>query len=440
MTSFAGQQRRMPPGGCAAGGAATLGRSPTIRPRPVVQARPAVNTPSDLDERQAVQMAWQVAHNDGSAWPLAAGRPARPAGGTAGAATVHATPAALQELAGSAGRPLDRAARKFFEPRFGYDFSQVRVHADQAAAGSVSALDALAFTYGAQIAFSPGTYRPGSADGRRLLAHELTHVVQQGFAAPLAAPAGLVENRATAGVIQRQGRGDRGAMDDREEGRETRTNRAHEDDRRRRRPEGGRDRSRGLLGDLDSDWAGRAILERYLFGEGDWDISDSPHWTEYMEHSRVLRDQLQPIVIEDARRLAALHRDETFSIARTFHADLENGEGIIGYQYLHGTNATVGDFAITGSAGVEHVYGQSIPGAEQSIQPGAAVMMHLQFKWNDMIDPNYGYQSDTIKSIFAEVITLGEAESYRLSIGWTEECQVWLPEEGVPVLIGYPGD
>jgi hypothetical protein len=38
------------------------------------------------------------------------------------------------------------------------------------------------------------------------------------------------------------------------------------------------------------------------------------------------------------------------------------------------------------------------------------------------------------------VITLGETESYRLSIGWTEECQVWLPEEGVPVLIGYPGD
>lgn len=69
--------------------------------------------------------------------------------------------------------------RHYFEPRFGYDFSQVRVHTDAKAAESARAVNALAFTVGRDVAFGAGQYAPGTTEGKRLLAHELTHVVQQ---------------------------------------------------------------------------------------------------------------------------------------------------------------------------------------------------------------------------------------------------------------------
>jgi hypothetical protein len=65
------------------------------------------------------------------------------------------------------------------EPRFGHDFSTVRVHADRQAAESARSVNALAYTVGSEIAFGPGRYAPESSAGRQLLAHELTHVVQQ---------------------------------------------------------------------------------------------------------------------------------------------------------------------------------------------------------------------------------------------------------------------
>ncbi|MGB9750789.1 eCIS core domain-containing protein [Roseiflexus castenholzii] len=77
------------------------------------------------------------------------------------------------------GAPLDRETRAFMEPRFGHDFSQVRIHADARAATVARSLDALAFTVGNDIAFALGQYQPGSDEGRALLAHELTHTIQQ---------------------------------------------------------------------------------------------------------------------------------------------------------------------------------------------------------------------------------------------------------------------
>ena len=78
------------------------------------------------------------------------------------------------------GSPLPATTRSFFEPRFGVDFSHVRVHADSRAAETAKSINARAFTVGRDIAFGPGQYSPHSDHGRRLLAHELTHVVQQG--------------------------------------------------------------------------------------------------------------------------------------------------------------------------------------------------------------------------------------------------------------------
>src|SRR5205085_3153068 len=69
--------------------------------------------------------------------------------------------------------------RTFMEPRFGHDFSRVRVHADGRAAESARSVNALAYTVGEDLVFGAGQYAPGTSAGKRLLAHELSHVVQQ---------------------------------------------------------------------------------------------------------------------------------------------------------------------------------------------------------------------------------------------------------------------
>jgi hypothetical protein len=78
---------------------------------------------------------------------------------------------------GSPGRPLDPATRAFMEPRFGHDFSRVRVHADALAAESAAAMEAAAYTVGHDVVFGAGQYAPETSRGRSLLAHELAHVV-----------------------------------------------------------------------------------------------------------------------------------------------------------------------------------------------------------------------------------------------------------------------
>jgi len=96
---------------------------------------------------------------------------------SSGGPAVGVIPPLVQEVLNTPGRPLDPEARAFMEPRFGRDFSQVRVHADAQAADSANAVNAHAYTVGRDIVFGPGQY---SGASRRLLAHELTHVVQQG--------------------------------------------------------------------------------------------------------------------------------------------------------------------------------------------------------------------------------------------------------------------
>ncbi len=77
------------------------------------------------------------------------------------------------------GRPLAKSERAYFEPRFGTDFSQVRLHTDSQAAESTRPVNAKAYTLGQDVVFGAGQYAPGTIEGRRLMAHELTHVVQQ---------------------------------------------------------------------------------------------------------------------------------------------------------------------------------------------------------------------------------------------------------------------
>jgi len=78
-----------------------------------------------------------------------------------------------------AGQPLSDSSRAYFEPRFGADFSGVRVHTGSDAVQMNRDLNAQAFTLGRDVYFGSGRYGPGTSSGKRLLAHELTHVVQQ---------------------------------------------------------------------------------------------------------------------------------------------------------------------------------------------------------------------------------------------------------------------
>jgi len=95
-------------------------------------------------------------------------------------ASVNSVPPIVHDVLSSPGRPLDAGTRAFMEPRFGHDFSQVRVHTDARAAESARAVNALAYTVGRNVVFGEGQYAPETSEGRRLMAHELTHVVQQG--------------------------------------------------------------------------------------------------------------------------------------------------------------------------------------------------------------------------------------------------------------------
>jgi outer membrane protein OmpA-like peptidoglycan-associated protein len=103
--------------------------------------------------------------------------------GQAGPSPTVAPPS-VQGVVNSPGQPLDAATRAFMEPRFGHDFSRVRIHTGGSADLSARSINALAYTVGSDIAFASGRFSPGSHDGRRLLAHELAHVVQHGSEKP----------------------------------------------------------------------------------------------------------------------------------------------------------------------------------------------------------------------------------------------------------------
>jgi hypothetical protein len=89
-------------------------------------------------------------------------------------------PPLVREVVSSDGQPLSATARAYMEPRFGHDFSKVRVHTDARAAESAQAVNALAYTVKNDIVFGTGQYTPDTRAGQRLLAHELVHTIQQG--------------------------------------------------------------------------------------------------------------------------------------------------------------------------------------------------------------------------------------------------------------------
>ena len=92
---------------------------------------------------------------------------------------ANEVPRIVHEVLHSPGHPLDAGTRVFMEPRFEHDFSDVRVHTDSKAAESARAVNALAYTVGQHIVFDAGRYAPATTEGRKLLTHEMAHVIQQ---------------------------------------------------------------------------------------------------------------------------------------------------------------------------------------------------------------------------------------------------------------------
>jgi hypothetical protein len=167
------------------------------RPRSNIQRKLAIGPTDDPREHEADRVADEVMRMPDPAMFIGAAPPQisrkcaacneegedtekrqmKPA--TASQPQTGEAPGIVHEVVRSHGQPLDAASRDYFEPRFGHDFSGVRVHTDDRAAESAVSIGASAYTAGSNIAFAAGRYDPATSSGRRLLAHELAHVVQQ---------------------------------------------------------------------------------------------------------------------------------------------------------------------------------------------------------------------------------------------------------------------
>jgi len=136
-----------------------------------------VGPASDQFEQEADRVAAIVI--GGASVSGAAGAPSRLQRRTTTDDSLSIAPPIVHDVLQSPGQPLDTATRSFMEPRFGHDFSGVRVHSGAQAAESARAVNALAYTVGRDVVFGAGQHQPQSSAGQRLMAHELTHVVQQ---------------------------------------------------------------------------------------------------------------------------------------------------------------------------------------------------------------------------------------------------------------------
>jgi outer membrane protein OmpA-like peptidoglycan-associated protein len=135
-----------------------------------------VNAPGDIYEQEADRVADQVMATPGQAVRSAPPQIQRLAESSGG---LMEAPASVDRALASPGRPLPAALRQDMEGRFGYNFSGVRVHTGTAAEQSARDVNAQAYTVGRNVVFGAGRFVPGSHEGMRLLAHELTHVAQQ---------------------------------------------------------------------------------------------------------------------------------------------------------------------------------------------------------------------------------------------------------------------
>jgi outer membrane protein OmpA-like peptidoglycan-associated protein len=181
-------------------------RIPLHPPAGAIQTKLAINSPGDEYEQEADRVADQVMRI-----PEPKLQRACACGGTPGRTgeceecekkrlslqhmslnspvAGDVAPPIVHDVLRSSAPSLDAQTRAFMEPRFGHDFSGVRIHTGNLAARSAEDVEAQAFTFGSDIVFGSGRFAPSTPEGRKLLAHELAHVVQQGAAPAVHSPA-----------------------------------------------------------------------------------------------------------------------------------------------------------------------------------------------------------------------------------------------------------
>jgi hypothetical protein len=186
----------------------------------VIHAKLAISSPDDPEEREADHVAHTIMRShagSAAATPCSCsrdGETCEECQQKKSHATIHrraSTPSApsdvpriVSDVLHSPGHPLDSATRSFFEPRFGHDFSHVRIHTGPDAADSARAVNAHAYAAVNHIVFGKSEYAPDTSEGKKLLAHELTHTVQQGAAGDFGQPAfsdGCLDKRTGTGSL-----------------------------------------------------------------------------------------------------------------------------------------------------------------------------------------------------------------------------------------------
>ena len=148
----------------------------------------------------------------------------------------------------------------------------------------------------------------------------------------------------------------------------------------------------------EHDSQGLFILFHWLLGSGEDCEFVGGSWGAYMRNNEILSNYVIAIVYEQTD---TLNNGESKAIDITTSAEIENGESIIGYQYLHGTNADAGVFHIVGTVGLDCC---------------GNVLYNINCTWNDIIDPNYIYASDRKKASLANLFF--SPKDYKISITW----------------------
>ena len=191
---------------CACGGASGLSgecdECRSKKKRSSLQSKLRVSTPGDIYEQEADRVAISVLSKPEKLRASEASPRIQRFADHSSVGT-NAAPASVSAALASSASPLQPALRNDMEQRFGRDFSHVRVNTDAIAGQSAVDVNALAYTVGSNIVFGAGRFAPETQEGRRLLAHELTHVVQQSPATTSSYPiAGRIRD-VSAGVLQR---------------------------------------------------------------------------------------------------------------------------------------------------------------------------------------------------------------------------------------------
>jgi RHS repeat-associated protein len=216
-------------------------------------------------------------------------------------------------------------------------------------------------------------------------------------------------------------------------GRGDRDDRRERDDERTGGTDRRRDRRRGPLGitDPDSDWMGRAILDHYLTGGGmPMMVINDPDWDAYLRdygYGALADGYAEPgslswselLDVLDATSLNAVGAANGMATTNNLSIAFPNGEGILGTNYLHGSNIKAGGFV---------VHSQVV--SSSAGDGGTTYTLSNKFIINDVIDPNSIYWTDRVKSTFAEVVTLGGAQGYEISIFTTFETSVTISPTG----------